>query len=130
MEEQRSQMRIRLQEIILDGIKYMGSDHSNCSCGWTSRYNNAYMGLLISNQLWPSNMLDITVSQAIERIKQMNDPPQSHAWTPCDYRWHPDIDYRNHTSPHLDNLKRTSGLCIDCVRSSIEDTKHTCRIQH
>ena len=123
-------MRIRLQEIILDGIEDMGTDPFNCRCGWTGRYNDAYMRLLKSNRLWPLQMLDITVSQAIEKIERINDPATPHGWTPCSSHQHANIDYRNRNSLRLNGLKRVSGLCLDCIRSSTTGTKHICRIQH
>ena len=123
-------MRIRLQEIILDGIKDMRTDAFNCKCGWTSHYNDAYMELLKSNRLWPLQMLDITVSQAIEKIEQMNDPAAPPGWTSCGSRQHTNIDYRNRNSLRLNSLKRANGLCIDCIWSSTTDTKHICRVQH
>ncbi|KAF2000416.1 hypothetical protein P154DRAFT_492065 [Amniculicola lignicola CBS 123094] len=131
LEERRSQMHVALQHMLLDGSTDAGSDYEpQCTCGWSGQHCLAYIGLLRTNNLWPSNMADITISQVMEKINVMGDPTLGNGWAQCGYRWHRTTEYGRMRKYRLDSMQRSNGVCIDCVRSRATATKRNCRIKH
>jgi hypothetical protein len=131
LEEQRNQIRTELQQILFDGSTDAGwEESSGCTCAWSSRYSLAHTELLREQKLWPSQILTITISQAIERMEKMGDPTMTNQWVRCDYRWHRDPRYRAKRGERLRELQERNGLCIDCVRLGTTVANQAHRINH
>jgi hypothetical protein len=103
---------MKLQEIILSGTRLAGMvDNRQCTCGWSSQHRE---------ELLPTNTLNYTISDVLERMEKIDDPVLPGHWVPCGYRWHVRPDYRGLRSYELDEFKNCNdGLSIDGIRSSI-----------
>jgi hypothetical protein len=131
LEERRNRMRIEVQQILFDGSTDAGwEESSGCTCAWSSRHSLAHTELLREQKLWPSQILTITISQAIERMEKMGDPTMPNQWVCCDYRWHRDPRYRAKRGERLRELQERNGLCIDCVRLATTAANQAHRINH
>ena len=125
LEEQRSVARLKLAEILVDGINYGGCCHK---CGWNSKYAYAYLKLLEGKGLWPTRLLNI--SKAIDWAESLHDPVPEERSTSCSYEYkHQPPQYREDRRWKLDNMMGCFGLCLYCVRSGRDDPSY-CRIKH
>lgn len=128
MEERRSRIRLKLQQLLVEGALDCRSD---CACGWTSKYAFAYLVLLEEGNLLPERMLDQSISCVMQAAEQMSDPTPAQQNLPCKgYGLHREPDYRKQRGRDLENLRKEIALCIDCVRRGSVTATPDCRIPH
>ncbi|KAH7357230.1 hypothetical protein BKA65DRAFT_524386 [Rhexocercosporidium sp. MPI-PUGE-AT-0058] len=124
LEGQRSVARLKLAEILIAGIND-GTGMCVHKCGWTSKYAYAYLKSLERKYLWPGQLLNISISKAIELAEKMPDPIPEEPSTSCRYAYkHAAPEYRADRCWRLDMLNNIIGLCLHCVRSG--GTNYSC----
>ena len=97
-------------------------------CGWSSKYAYAYLKLLEGQDLWPTRLL--CISEAIEKAEKMPDPIPEEESIGCSYEYkHAAPEYRRSRRWSVDNLNKSIGLCLHCVRSGGADSSY-CWIKH
>jgi hypothetical protein len=116
LEEQRSQFRTEIVQLLVQGATSCGSDGGSCSCAWSSRHSLAYIELLETKQLQPRYLNGMPLTQIMDTVDRMSDPTLPHNTQPCRYRWHTQPRYREFRIHAIDLLKARDGLCIDCGR--------------
>lgn len=130
LEERRSRLRNQLQQLVFDNPTNAGGmQDAACSCAWAERHYLAYTEALRGANLQPRDMLRCSIAQVLERLQQMKEPVVSQTFPHCGYRWHHHPDYRASRDRQLKHVMKDQGLCLDCVRSTVE-VKRECRIKH
>ncbi|KAH7233760.1 uncharacterized protein BKA55DRAFT_598013 [Fusarium redolens] len=123
LEEQRGFARLEVAEILINGVN---SGRCDCGCGWTSTYTHAYISKLEEQSLWPANLSNTSISNALRRVEMMPDPVPSERTTTCNSaRWHRVPEYRTSRSFSLERLNKSIGLCLECVRGGSNTFKCT-----
>lgn len=117
LEEQRGFARLRVAEILIEGVND-GTGLCVHKCGWTSKYAYAYMKLLEREKLWPAQLPNISISDALQSAESMRDPIPEESSTTCTYGYnHAAPAYRRNRILSLDLFNKSIGLCLRCVRS-------------
>ncbi|KAI1066987.1 hypothetical protein LB507_011657, partial [Fusarium sp. FIESC RH6] len=81
LEEQRGLARLEASQILIAG----GGTSSCCHrCGWTSKNVYAYMKLLETRNIWPTNLFHISISRVLEKAETMPDPVPEERSTQCE----------------------------------------------
>jgi hypothetical protein len=121
LEEARSIARLRLANILLQGID---DQTGTCvhKCGWSSKYAFAYLDLLETRSLWPKELSHKSISKAIETAGNMPTPKPQESSASCQYAYkHCVPEYRVNRRQYLEKLDRDAGLCLHCVRAGAEN---------
>jgi hypothetical protein len=119
---------MEIAELLVHGAMYV---EQSCSCGWSTEHTYAYMSLLRIEELWPTDVLKLSISGVIQRMEEMSDPMPVEQNDLCDNaRWHREPNYRQSRRRELNKLKDKIGLCLDCVQSGSDVASQGCRIEH
>jgi hypothetical protein len=140
LEERRTELRIRFEEIIMEGVwytesdddgwRYYGQDRIHIHCDWENRYTRAYIVLLRDADLFPFATSYMSISEAIDTLQSMGDVTIPDGdMDNCSHE-HIRPDYKEMRAENLDAFKNSIGLCLDCVKSGREKAVPDCRIQH
>ena len=117
LEEQRGFARLKVAEILISGVND-GTGLCVHKCGWTSKYAYAYIKRLEREDLWPAQLHHISISKALESAERMPDPIPEEPSIECTYEYkHAAPAYRRNRTWSLEDLNKSIGLCIHCVRS-------------
>ncbi|APA05238.1 hypothetical protein sscle_01g000080 [Sclerotinia sclerotiorum 1980 UF-70] len=112
LEQQRSFASLELSELLISGINERTGMCVHMR-GWMCKYTCAYLNLLKNKQLWPANLLGISVSEAIEAAENMADPIPRNRSIVYKYEFRPDpAEYRKGRYRSLERLKNGIGLCL------------------
>jgi hypothetical protein len=123
LEEARSIARLRLANILLQGID---DPTGTCvhKCGWSSKYAFAYLDLLETRSLWPKELSHQSISKAIETAGNMPNPEPKESSASCKYDCkHRVPEYGMNRRRYLEKLDIDAGLCLHCVTTGAENCK-------
>jgi hypothetical protein len=129
LEEARSFARLKLAEILLRGVNDPTGDCPH-KCGWSSKHAYAYLQLLQGQELWPTHLSRIPISEAVELAEKIPDPIPEEKSFQCKYDYkHRAPAYRRNRRWSVENLNNSVGLCLHCVRSGSANSSY-CAVTH